>query len=252
VAFCGDVMTWELRDSGEYDALAAYKAQPHREFMDADSDEGLRIFVKHWGPLRALKSGTDSVSWYREKRDFLVAVVRFLKSIERDLEDWRLALIELLDASGDSHDAINRFFMLDRQLGLTPGDPSTGVNKELKDWCKSTSSGEIERLCVRLVEAFPITAVPSFRVQKRGRKNHVRASLFINNLHEAIWWMVWEDLFRAEPIRFCKECSRLIHSDNKHERKYCGRRCAKRRADRDSARRRRASLKKRKRERKKP
>src|SRR5258708_7813189 len=76
-----DVLTWKV-GRVEHDIHKAYKAAPHREFIAADTDDALRMFVKRWGPLRRSDEGRDSIVWYRHKRDFLTATVRLIGALE--------------------------------------------------------------------------------------------------------------------------------------------------------------------------
>lgn len=243
VRFDGDVVTWELSPNGEYDFVSFYAKQPHRELIEAVDDAALRVFMKRWGPLRRLTSGSDSVKWYRKQRHLLTATARILASIDRRPEQ-RAALLSLLQASDDRHDPFNSFLRtFGSQIGV-PIDPEVTTTEDLKEWCEGASAAEIENICVRFVAEFPLTSMPRFVVKRTRRGYNLRAALFINNLIEALWWMLWQDVFQGAPIQFCQECSGLIVQESKHQRKFCEGACAKKSADRTYAKRKRAKLKK--------
>ena len=67
-----------------------------------------------------------------------------------------------------------------------------------------------------------------------GHKYVVHASLFINNLIEALFWMIWQDVSQKKPFKFCAECQRLIKQKTAHERKFCPGRCGGRKTDREA------------------
>lgn len=242
VVFKGDTIHWELARSTRYDVLAAYKSKPHVDFMEAKSDGALRVFIRKWGPLRDPAAGSDSAQWYRNKRDFLIALARLLAGIEQGTEQQRSALLALLDVSSAGDDPMG--LLLLREWGRLEIPLKTPAQLEdSRKWCQDAPPGEIERLCIRLVEGFSPTAMPSFRIHRRGKRTTVKASFFINNLLEALVWMVWQDVSRSEPIRFCVECGGVIPSETKHTKKFCGLVHAKRNADRNYARRKRAKAK---------
>jgi hypothetical protein len=232
VSINGDAVSWTLKAGGEYDFLSAYSHRTHQELIEADSDNGLVAFMRRWGPLRKLKDGNDSVSWYRCKRDSLTATARLLDSIEQRA-DQRPALLALLNCGDEAPQLFFRFYR--RELRI-PGDPDAGIDGELKKWCESSSAAEVERVCLKLVEEIPMTCVPRFTVKKQGRRNVVQAGLFVNNLAEAVKWMLWQDVFQMAPIRFCPECHSLIEQSDKRKRKFCqNNSCAKKVADRKYA-----------------
>ena len=237
VVLDGDTLSWQLSESGAYDVLAAYGEKPHREFQEANNDHALRLFVRRWGPLRRLTSGADSMPWYRKRRDLVDRTMRLIAAVGSP--DLRDALAALMLVSDESNDALNSFFRLNgTELGIE-SDENAGIANRAMEWLENAPLAKIEQVSYQFIRDLPITAMPSFAVQKQRGQPVVRASLFINNLHEALWWMVWEDIFRGDPIRFCQECGTLIPNNNKHFKKYCPGRCAKLVADRNYAARRR-------------
>jgi hypothetical protein len=242
VNFDGSVVTWKLDAKQQYDFVSAYAEKPHLALIEADSDAALRVFMKQWGPLRAPESGTESLLWIRSQRNQLAAMARLLEAVGGRSEQLP-ALLAYLDSVNDTNDTISvRLPFYRRDLEI-PGDPDAGVDADLRNWCTSASANVVQQLCVRIIEDFPLTCVPSFRVRRIGRGIAVRASLFINNLNEAVRWMLWQDVFQGVPIQFCRECLSAIRAEDKRSRKFCGWRCAKRNADRRDKARKRAEEK---------
>lgn len=233
ISIDGDTLQWELSDTKRYGILEAYsRGRPHREFMAAGSDDRLKLFVRKWGPLRhppQERTGRDSVQWYRDVRDDLTATVGLIGAIG-DRSKLRPALLNVIRLREFSLNSLNTLLQMTRRWNAVCSDP--------EKWCENAPVDEIEALCEQFVNEFPLAWGPRFVVVKRNRRNVVRSSLFINNLLEALPWMVWQDIFREEPFSFCQDCGNFILREGGREWKFCDSVCAKRNADRKSWRRR--------------
>jgi hypothetical protein len=221
--------------------VEAYPDKPHLELMKAQDDDALRDFIRKFGPLRL--SDSDSVAWYRAKRDYLVAVARLLESIGLGPEDRREAFAALLEAS-KREDLVNGFTPRRWQLYI-PSTTDAFTTEEMQKWCEVANPNEIERACAYFIECSAVP-MPSYRVVKKGPRKVVRASFFVNNLWEALVLMLWLDISREDPIQFCrnKNCGKPIVCKTQHARKFCDPICAKRDADRNWAKKKRAKKKK--------
>lgn len=87
---------------------------------------------------------------------------------------------------------------------------------------------------MEFVHDYSFTFVPRFVVRRKGRGHELRTSFFINSLLEALYWMVWQDVYLKNRFDFCIECGKLIWSDSRRERKFCPlpAKCARRHTDR--------------------
>ncbi|HTV81626.1 MAG TPA: hypothetical protein VME18_03160 [Acidobacteriaceae bacterium] len=228
VSVCGEEIFWAQVGS-QYSLFEAYEHLAHREFMSAGDDGALRAFARRWGPLRNAEAGQDSLAWYRRARERLLATANLMVLLEQG-KSLRLAL-ERLAICSEEHDPLTQHLKLRRDGIRRPTDVSA--------WCLGASSTDVDKLCVSFLSDFPFVCVPRFVVERRRGRYQIRASLFINNLHEALWWMVWQDRFLQHPFSFCQNCGQFIHRTGHRTWKYCGEgRCAKRKADRDYWRRR--------------
>jgi hypothetical protein len=226
VSIDGDILRWELGQKC-YGLLQAYEDAPHRDLMTADSDDKLRVFVRKWGPLRRLSDGQDSLTWYRQKRDVLIETMRLIDAVESGNE-IRNVVRRLIEVS-DEIDPIHIY------LRIFP--PQCQRREDMTKWCDSVTGRELDNSVVAFLNNFSV-AMPRYVVDKSRRRTVVRTSIFVNGLLEAIWWMVWQDRFRQEPFYFCQECGRFFQPEDRHRTKFHDGTCAKRRADRDSWRRR--------------
>jgi hypothetical protein len=230
VSLDGENLRWEMDLGRSYDVLGAYQSGPHREFIQARTDADLRGFVRRWGPLFATvkdPSGCDSIQWYRQQRDQFSAFAGLLEAIEENSKR-RGALSAVLSVYDHCVAEPRFFFYADRLF--------RGIPRNRDTWCTQASQDDIDQLCIHLVNEFPYSSEPCFRVQKRRKGEIVTVSLFMNSLFEGLLWMLWLDIFLNRPIRFCFECGALIECRTKHKRRYCDNpatRCALRAADRE-------------------
>jgi hypothetical protein len=233
----GDVLRYELSPNRSYALIDAYQDGPHRELIAAQSDDALRIFVRKWGPLRWLTmQGQDSLAWYKSARDLLATTVRLIVATEQGINQ-RPELLTLIRLGEFAFNSLPTFLRLRQDWEPFLDDPET--------WFQNAPESDVDLLCTQFLDQYPITAGPRFFVEGRGKKRMVRAGLFVNNLMEALLWMVWQDVYRKAPFEFCAECGKLIQSDNRHTHKFCpGGSCARRRTDREHKRKVRATAKK--------
>jgi hypothetical protein len=227
VSISGDILRWNPGGK-TYGLLDSYKDAPHRELMAADTDDQLRVFVRKWGPLRHSSTGQDSVAWYRLERDLLLANVRF-KQAAAACSRLREAFLRLIELS-NGQDTISHL--------LSWNPPYCQNQKEMTIWCNLASELELENAAIAFFDLFPITAMPRYFAKRVGRRLDIRPSLFINNLIEAIRWMVWQDEFLKQPFYFCKRCRKFFEPEDPRRTTFCDDVCAKRYTDRASWRRR--------------
>jgi len=239
VEFAGEMAGWELSRTSRYSFFEAYQMTPHRQLIQADDDLALRAFVKSWGPLRPKLdawSGNDPIEIYRRKRDHLTASVRFLASVEEP-EMQRSALVGLseisrLDSNFDTCFDIT-LALLRTQFPI-PGSASSGFDPNIRQWLETAEQKQIEAATVFLVPALPLSlASPGFSPERHRHGNALRATLGIHSLADALYWMVWQDVFQDHPFQFCAECRKLFQPDTRHEKKFCSPTCAHRKTARE-------------------
>lgn len=236
VVFEQGLVKWELSRTGRYELLEAYAQKPHRQLVEAANDRALQAFVKAWGPLNSseLKAweGSDSIANYRRERDTLQAWVRFLAAIETPdyLQDSILGLLRLLDKG--------QLIRLRGGLRI-PGSLEGGLDDELERRFARATESEIAYVCDYLATLFPMHAFPHFVIDRVTKHPTVKAFSGVMSLTDALYWMVWQDIFMESPWQFCEECHKLFQPDFHHKRKFCLPECAHRKAARESARRKR-------------
>ena len=221
VSIDGDTLRWEPGRS-THSLLKAYAKGLHRELMAADTDKALKVFVRKWGPLRLREDNEDSLSWYRQKRDVLTATVNLYLAVENGV-DLQPALAGLIRVSN----------YYDQLRGFRLGKPDVKRVIRLIKWHGKAPEKDVEEVCVEFLRNFPFTWGGSLIPDERGVGYPVRASLFINSLSQALWWMFWQDIFLRTPFAFCQNCGRFIQGRRNQRPKYCHARCAKKKADRD-------------------
>ncbi len=229
VEFTGEMATWELSKTGKYGLMAAYEKSPHRQLVLATNDNALRAFVKTWGPLRMtldpdVWAGSDPIPVYRRQRDLLRAWVLLLTAIQKN--------DGLHDAVGDllRHDPEPFAKQILPRLGLR----GAGFDEAAWERLAGASKKEIIWICEDLVGSFPLTSLPHGFAVKESRKGLcLSARPNFLGLMDAIYWMVWQDIFRDNPFQFCVECGKLIPSTSRRIRRFCPDGCAHKRTGRE-------------------
>jgi hypothetical protein len=229
VEFTGETATWELSQTGKYGLMTAYQRAPHRQLVQATNDDALRAFVKAWGPLRMTLDpdvwvGSDPIPVYRRQRDLLRAWVLLLTAIQKN-EGLHDAVVGLL-----RHDSEPYAVPILHHLGL----PGTEFDEAAWERLAVASKGEIVWICDCLVGSFPLTSLAhSFAILQTGKELTLAARPKFLGLMDALYWMVWQDIFRDNPFQFCVECGKLIPSTSRHARRFCPDGCAHRRTGRE-------------------
>jgi hypothetical protein len=232
VRFAGETATWELSRTGCYDFLEAYEKTPHRQLIRALDDESLRVFVKAWGPLRpALDdwSGSDPIEVYRKIRGRMTALARLLASAG-DPEAQRSALLESIRNPLDINEGANWRHALTHAYKVAKID--RGVR--FADWLEAAMPRQLELVATTYIsQAAAPFAATRFTVERSGNGYVLRELLNFKSIVHALFWMVWQDVFRGRQFQFCVECPKLIPSTTRHARRFCSDECAHRKTARE-------------------
>lgn len=233
-----DAIRWVL-SSRSYSFVRAYNQAPHRQLINANTDKLLTDFVREWGPFynwQADKEGTHPMALYRQERDALGAWAEFIAAITGSL-DSRAIMCKIIrfDNSGVLAAEVRRF--------LVGGNYDfTLLDSKLENLIATCSRKQMDGLCGILLRNFP-TSMSSLQLKMEGniRKRAIMASYSFVTLSGALYWMLWQDIFKERPFQFCarKECGHLIIQVGTHNKKYCTDRCSKTVADFNYAKRRR-------------
>jgi hypothetical protein len=238
VDFSGEKVTWELARTPGYDFRDAYEKDPHRQLIRATDNESLRVFVKAWGPLRDRRlnswSGTDKVDFYRKMRDRLETIARLIASGARTPEKQRDALQRFVLLAEYDEEAQRLIEAVIRHPRLSNYVKAFLTSEEDTETWLSHSRRSGVRLVIKWLVSELAPPATTERIQAETHGRPLRVSLGINNLVDALDWMLWEDMRLGRPIQFCLECDQLIHrKPTKHAKKYCSPACAHRRTGRE-------------------
>lgn len=253
-AIVGDEITWELDPRG-YDLISSYADNPHRQLISAETDGALVAFVRKYGPLSASAtipygspaSGTEEIWAYRRERDYLGAMARIFEAVEdRSKQRIALANVERITRvwSPTMVDMLYRLqapesFNTNCALALSnlrKNDTNMPASSDTPEkWCRTASSVAVEIACHDIAMSFDLASTwwPGIVVEKQRGHSALRSRLGLSSLADALWWMLWQDVDRKRPYRFCEECGALIWSDSQHEHKFCSPKCARRRTGRE-------------------
>lgn len=232
VEFAGETATWELSRTGRYGFQEAYEKAPHRQLIRATSDGTLRVFVRAWGPLRpALDdwSGTDPIEAYRKVRDRMTALARLLASA-KDPEAQRSALLESMKYPPDGNEGAKW------SVAWAQAYKGAQINRgmRLSVWLETATPKQLEKFTTTYIsQAAAPFAATRFTAERRGSGFVLRDSLDFKSIVRALYWMLWQDVYRERQFQFCVECPKLIPSTTRHARRFCSDECAHRRTARE-------------------
>jgi hypothetical protein len=235
VQFGGDTATWELSRESRYSFFEAYQMIPHRQLIKASDDISLRAFVKAWGPLRLILNdwtGSDPIDLYRTERNKLLVIARLLASVERP-EMQRPALFGFARVSKADLGFEMNLSALQAQFPI-PLDTESGFEDGIQSWLDALTQQQIEFAATWLVSNIvPWIGFPRFTVERSKGNNTLGATPGINDLVNALHWMLWQDVAQGHPIQFCVECRGLIDFKTQHAKKFCSPECAHRKTARE-------------------
>jgi hypothetical protein len=279
VAFEDGIANWELEQK-RYSLFQAYEQGPHRQFISASDDDSLLSFLKAWGPLspsvavtgpkfvtEEKVSGSVPIAVYRHEQRKLEWIVRLFAAIEdSDTKKQRVALSEFSDLRREASKIAKTFSdiaLTFRSWGVPRIDPWRILGAEhagnsyppqvgapalvvggrlenIQRWAQTANGSSIEAVCIELGRCMKPSSSLEYTVVRHEGRNVVRAVSAVKSLGQALHWMVWQDVFQMNPLRFCAECPKLIVNESRHAKKFCSTECAKRKTVREWQRRNRA------------
>jgi len=239
VALCPGNLVCALDGTSTYDLVESYDERPHLEFLNVKNDLDLAVFVRSWGPLWSIRDGPTAVIAVRPYwlfHQWLKALVHLINEFRsgRDLAGLRKSLIRYALAADERSRALLGVEGFDLQLlriqffSFVSCDPDRwfcdagmSVLREAASFCVSGS--------LKVVSGLQATWKPT--PPRIGWRSEVE------NLEDAIKWMVWHDIAGRRPLTFCHECGNAFIPESAHMRKYCGYECSHRVAAREWRRR---------------
>jgi hypothetical protein len=204
-----------------YSLLDAYSSAPHVAFMNAASEKKMAAFLREWGPLY--------IPVEQRERD----VVRLPVAVHMAYRDWLAALVEMtrLLRGGEKLVGAVRQFL---RLAVEGGD-GTMLRTLLRfvgdafEWVDGLNPEQLSNVAATLLETYLTAPQGTVEVIERGGKRSLQAGFRFLDLRAALLWMIWQDVYRDDPLYCCHGCGVFFKGKSKHARKYCeGNGCAER------------------------
>lgn len=251
VTLIDDILHCSLDFERAFVLVEKYQRDLHIEFANANTDERIKAFVRTWGPLSLSQRDRDAATAsvplgkVRAFQRWLRAVIGSLAAF-KNAKGEREAMCELLQAEYGQEQYSPAPLPEPFSWGLlrawlkVQGIEFTGT---VADWLSSADIGSVRsatEMILSHVAAWPVAGEFVFR--RRGNRGEVEARWAIDDLKDALRWMVWYDEFTRHPIICCQECRTVFHGETAHIRKYCSYECAHRATGREWQRRKRAAL----------
>jgi hypothetical protein len=212
--------------------MEAYKKNLHVRFANADTDKKLLDFIWVYGPLTLPRLGVPGsgivlspLGRCRQFQRSLRARINLLNAVNREGE--REALLEYVNVESEVPRIIfphREPFMVSQLRKLFPG--IHGV-----DAIKGLDAHQVRRASDYLIST--IRARAGLRCEHAGSRRFVKPVWLLDNLRDALSWMVWYDIFTRHPIMCCQECRKVFRGRTLQARKYCSHKCGHRATARD-------------------
>ncbi len=250
-----------------YELAAAYTYAPHTAFMNLRSNEDLAKFVSSWGPLRLSDAeranglSTMRLDWCWAFQRRFAAYGRLLDSFGNAAEE-RTSLQEFV-ATAEEESRVRELgsrahatvFLAnwiltdrpDQQLAETASGAEI-FDQVVSPWLEKAESESIRGGVAHLIEYLSFAPSACLKAEWKGRRPRITANLGLDNLEDALEWMIWNSYWLKNPLMFCKECHKAFRPETAHRRKYdtpkCAHRATARRWRRSDLRRKKLSTRK--------
>jgi len=249
-----------------YELAVAYTYAPHTAFMNLKSDKELAQFVHAWGPLRlpdaerARGFSSMRLDWCWAFQRRFTAFGRLLESFGR-AEEERARLREYLAMSeeeskvqGLGSPASQIVFVvtwlqsdrLAQQLAVNASGTDV-FDQLISPWLEKANPESVRGAVANLIENVSFAPPAYLKAVWEGHRPQITATLGLENLQDALEWMIWNSYWLKDPLMFCRECHKAFRPETGHRRKYdtpeCAHRATARNWRRKDLRRRRISRK---------
>ena len=214
-----------------YLLMDAYTNAPHVEFLNVKTGDDLTSFVRTFGPL--------------DKRTDLP--VDFYWTFQEWLQGW-VGLVDAFKRSKDEPDrlreALHHYLDADRRKYAAWGIPGSDLSDSMflseryslppepGQWIAQAGLDKIREATTFCLSSSDLIRV-GLQATWRGRQPEINPTFILDNLRQALTWMVWQDESRKRPIGVCVECGTYFGAETAHERRYCRYECAHRAAARE-------------------
>ena len=248
-----------------YELAAAYTYAPHTAFMNLKSDKELAQFVHAWGPLRlpdaerARAFSTMRLDWCWAFQRRFTAFGRLLESFGR-AEEERTRLREYLAMSEEeskvrelgpaSQTVLVATWLETDSLAHQLAAKAHGTDiliQVIGPWLEKANTESVRGVAAYLIEHVSYAPPAYIKAEWKGRRSRITATLGLENLEDALEWMIWNSYWLKDPLMFCRECHKAFRPETSHRRKFdtpeCAHRATARNWRRKDLRRRRISRK---------
>ena len=255
-------VTCTLDQQRPYDLARAYERAPYIELENLKCDQDWATFVARWGPLwisvveRIKGRSWMRLDWCWHFQRRFTAFAKLLDSFGRPEQRDRLRdYLERSDEEANGRSlgtataksifaGVLEYDALAQRLCRQAGATGMLFGPLQSAWLEQADDTAVSSAVAKVVQANPVTAVPSFSIGTEHRRQVITAQLGLDNLETALEWMVWNSYWMKKPQMFCQECQRAFRPESAHPRKYCTSECAHRATDRAWRRKKRAREKK--------
>lgn len=236
-------MKCKLDYARSYSFIHAYSREPHVSFLNLQRDEAhsqLVAFIQMWGPLRRPSyspTGTPwmDIRWYWDFQRELKATAHLLRAFcTRRAEEE--ALDKFLAVKRQQHPPSQTTIEEFSLAVSVPDDPClpgllrSPTDAILLDWNSRTNRDLRRQAVAGLIQRqFAMGA----RMVPNWRSGEIELIWGLDDLEDALMWMVFQDAITEHIPQVCPECQRVFRPTTRHKNKFCSYECAHRAAARN-------------------
>jgi len=238
----GPWLKCELDSERKYSLMKVYSRKPHVAFINVKSERELITFVQTWGPLSIPAGSPQQTSWMQ---------TQWYWNFQRDLRVTAGLLRAFCQREGEEK-ALAEYLAVKKEQNRSTETPSTeeiylatfsqqlaGLSDSVAlvpEWNAKTDVSSRHRAIADLIEkAFTSTA--RMHADWKERTPRIEALWELNNLEDALTWMVFQDAIHDRLPQICPECQEVFRPSYRHKMKFCSFECAHRVAARNWRRR---------------
>jgi hypothetical protein len=235
----GDRVICELDWGHAYRLTEAPTHRPHLDFLNLQNDDGLKGFLRRWGPLFGPWPENNKLecwSYHRKLRAKGELVEAFKSGNASRLKN---ALLELFAADyEDKRVSPLPELSLLALSACCAAQFREDVTQPPQSWISQLSLPRLRDVAAWVI-GLTLSATSTLRAVWRNGKAQIDWQPSVNTLDQVIEWCVWHSMAGRPSLTLCKNCGDAFYPNSGHNRKFCGELCARRWTAREWARKRR-------------
>jgi hypothetical protein len=109
-----------------------------------------------------------------------------------------------------------------------------GKDVKFSHWLETATPSQLKAVTETFISAVAAPHAPNrVRAVQKGSSFVLKDAFIFPSIIGALYWMVWQDVYRERQFQFCSECRKLFQPEWRHAKKFCSQECAHRKTQRE-------------------